>query len=187
MVLVTLSHASGAGHSWPGACPWIPWYTCLIPVPAPHPSSCTCLSSQFWATSLIPVLVHIFHLSSGTQVSSESSILFFLPMLDLHLQHDTGYVQLCPQCWSQLAGGMPAKPSSTHVYIQFLHTSFMPVPVHMSHPNSEHIFNPSSGASHINSIFCTYATALSALSHPPGAYHSLPEVNLLIPPLIHWA
>ena len=58
----------------------------------------------------------------------------------------------------------------------------MPVPVHMSHPNSEHIFNPSSGASHINSIFCTYATALSALSHPPGAYHSLPEANLLIPP-----
>ena len=71
----------------------------------------------------------------------------------------------------------------THALSQFLHTCFIPVPVNISHPKSEHVFDLSSGASHINFIFCKYGTSLSALSHPPGAYHSLSEANLLIPPI----
>ena len=70
-------------------------------------------SSQFSYSSLIPVLVHNSHLSSGVLLSSESSMLY----LDLHLYHSTRFARLC------LARGKPLVPpvhifyscSGTHV------------------------------------------------------------------------
>ena len=82
-----------------------------------HPSSSTHVSAQFWVTSLIPVLVNVFHPSSGRYVSFESSILFFYT-------YGTALTALSHACGASHRGNPPHPP---HLY-----TCLIPVVLHIT-------------------------------------------------------